>query len=207
MATEAHSTFETNVKRASWFLDIHEWAQGGGRGAPLTPLRELPRGAVVFAVGALDAYLSEVSAEVLVAQLQTSLPGQETRELLKRVQGEIPTLALEVALLPGPHERTARIKDAVTDYFHNRVSQHGAKAVSATVQRLGGKPADVWSAIGSKGSSDPQTRLDTWTDVRHQIVHQGKKPSVTRKQARRCIELLMAVAEEVDKACERLVSC
>jgi len=46
MATEAHLTFETNLERAAWFLDIQEWGHGGGRGAPIMPLRELPRGAV-----------------------------------------------------------------------------------------------------------------------------------------------------------------
>ncbi len=205
MATESKSTFEINLERASYFLDIHAWGQGGERGAPAKPLRELPRGAVVFAVGALDAYLSEVSAEVLVAQLQANLPSQEMRDLLKRVQSELPTLPLEVALLSHHSDRIVRIREAVTDHFHNRVSQHGTRALSTTLIRLGGKPADMWSALGARGLSNAQFDLDRWTDLRHQIVHQGKRPSIRRKQARACLELLSAIVEEVDKACDDLL--
>lgn len=43
-----------------------------------------------------------------------------------------------------------------------------------------------------------QTTLEKWTDTRHQIIHQGKKPTVRRPQARKCIELMKAIVEVVD---------
>ena len=70
MPTESKRTFDVNMRRASYFLDLHESIHGGVQGAPQNPVRELPRASVVFAVGALDAYLSDVSAEVLVHLLQ-----------------------------------------------------------------------------------------------------------------------------------------
>jgi len=62
VATDAHDALTTNLTRARYFIDLHEGTQTGP-GTPDRKRRELPRGAVVFAVGALDAYLSEVSAE------------------------------------------------------------------------------------------------------------------------------------------------
>jgi hypothetical protein len=153
---------------------------------------------VVFAVGALDAYLSEVSAEVLVRDLQQRLASTEAREVLKRVQSDLSTLALEVALLAGQAERLERIRDSIVDHFQNRVSMHGAKAVAATAGRLGAKAADVWSALGSRGFAEPQVTLDQWTDTRHQIVHQGKKPQVRRPQARKCLGLITEIVKVLD---------
>ncbi len=197
MSTNAARTFRINAERASYFLDIHEGAQQGA-GAPPTRFRELPRGAVVFAIGALDAYLSEVSAEVIVRDLQAALASSEVREVLKRIHSDVPTLALEVAVLPQQIDRVERLRDAIVDYFQNRVSMHGSKGVSATAGRIGGRAADVWSALGSRGHLRAQEDLDKWTTIRHQIVHQGMKPRVWRDHARDCIRLISAIVDVVD---------
>jgi hypothetical protein len=195
--TEARAAFEVNVTRASFFLDIHEKEQKGA-GAPPLAYRELPRGAVVFAIGALDAYLSEVSAEVIVRDLQVASASSEVREILKHVQSDLPTLALEVALLSDQGSRMQRLRNAVVDHFQNRVSMHGASAVSKTAMRVGARAADVWSAVQARGFTKAQADLEAWTDVRHQIVHQGKKTKVWRSQARTCIELIKAIVSAVD---------
>ena len=202
MSSKAKATFNANIQRASYFLDIHE-AMQTGRGAPDNPRRELPRGAVVFAVGAIDAYLSEVSAEVMVHQLSQNLSSQEFRDLLKKINQDVPTLALEVAVLSSQKERQQRIREAIADHFYNRVSNHGANAVASAVQRIGGKPADLWSALISNGHADPQGRLNHWTDVRHRIVHQGAKPQVTRPAAREFIAFTRALVDEIDKVASR----
>ena len=195
--TTARQAFDTNVGRASYFLDIHESAQKGA-GAPERRYRELPRGAVVFAVGALDAYLSEVSAEVMVRDLQKTVASNDAREILKRIHGDLPTLALEISVLPDQAERLQRIRDAIVDYFHNRLSMHRSKAVSSTAGRIGAKAADVWSALGSCGFGKAQEDLDRWTHIRHQIVHQGKSPPVRRPQARECITLITGIVGVAD---------
>src|SRR5690242_4110877 len=104
MPTNAKAIFDLNIKRSGWFLEIHQAVQGGA-GAPLMPVRELPRAAVVFAIGALDAYLSEVSAEVMVRQLESASLPPEARDILRRIQSELPMLALELALLPSHTDR------------------------------------------------------------------------------------------------------
>jgi len=197
VVTRAYETFVVNAKRASYFLDIHEEANSGP-GAPTTPYRELPRGAVVFIVGALDAYLAELSAEVIVRDLDRAIADADVRDLLRRIQADVPTLALEVTLLSSQAERIERLRDIIVDHFHNRVSMHGAKAVGTAAARLGRRGDDVWSALASRGWSRPAEALDRWTDIRHQIVHQGKKPTVRRPQARECITLIKETVGLID---------
>lgn len=204
MATNAKLAFDVNIQRASYFLDIHEATQSGA-GAPTRPRRELPRGAIVFAVGAIDAYLCEVSAEILIAQVKQSSASAALRETLTRVQKEIPALALEVAFLDTQASRMARIHKSIVEYFQNQTSQFGAKGVSATITRLGGNPEDVWSVLIQQGHHDPQQLLDRWTDVRHQIVHQGKKPRVWRPHARNFIQFAEALVQRVDSVVASLV--
>lgn len=82
--------------------------------------RALPRGAVVFAVGALDAYLSDVSADVIVTGLRSEPGRSDLREVLRQVQKEVPTLSLEVALLPLETDRVSHIQNAVLERSHQR---------------------------------------------------------------------------------------
>jgi len=197
-STKSRKTFLVNIQRATYFLDIHEEIQKG-KGAPPTPYRELPRGAVVFAIGALDTYLSEVSAEIIVRDLQNKPSSNDAKEVLKRIHQDAPTIGLELCFLATQSERVTRAQDLITDYFHNKVSMHGSKAVSATAGRIGSKAQDIWSALESSGMADCRQNLDDWTEVRHKIVHQGKRESVTRTQAREVIKLVTAIAETIDK--------
>ncbi len=80
----------------------------------------------------------------------------------------------------------------------NKVSHHGPTGVATAVVRIGGKPADVWSSLASRGVTSPEAELESWTKKRHEIVHQGKKPGVTRPQARKCLDLVSEVANAVD---------
>lgn len=196
MSTRAKATFDINIQRASYFLDIHDDAHKRA-GAPTLPYRELPRGTVVFAVGAIDAYLSEASAEYLVARLQLSAPVHDLRETLKRVCAEVPTLALEVALLPGPQDRLQRIRDSIVDHFHNSVSNQ-AKGVAATLQRIGSRPGDFWTSLVAEGYKDPASELDRWTEVRHQIVHRGQRPPIQKPSARSFLSLAKALVDRLD---------
>lgn len=202
MAAPAKTAFDRNIQRAGYFLDIHEAMQVGA-GAPDLPRRELPRGAVVFAVGAIDCYLAELSAEVLLRQLAAAPPTSAIRGVLERVGKEIPTLALEVALLPTQKDRLDRLRESIVSYFTNQTSNHGAKAVTETINRIGAKAADFWSALGSRGFKDVPNELDRWTNIRHQIVHQGARPKVRRPEARDFLVLAAAVVEEVDRIAQK----
>jgi hypothetical protein len=202
MPSSAKKTFDRNIQRAGYFLDIHEATQPGA-GAPTLPRRELPRGAIVFAVGAIDCYLAELSAEVLLRQLAAASPSAAIRTVLERIGKEIPTLALEIALLPTQKERLTRLQESIASYFTNQTSNHGARAVSETVNRIGARANDLWSAMGSRGFDDPQGVLDRWTLVRHQVVHQGGRPKVGRPDARTFLAMVTALVEEVDRIAGR----
>ncbi len=205
--TESKKAFDGNVQRARYFLEIHEEAQKG-RGSPSNRYRELPRAALVFAVGAIDAYLAEVTAEVLVSKLHRSVPEGEPesppRQLLNLLAKEIPGLALETVLMPDTSRRLAHVQRTVADHFHNKVTSHGAEAVGRAIERMGGRAVDLWSALKKSGGERPQVRLNRWTERRHKIVHQGQRPQVRRDDAKRFIDFTTELVERLDERAVQL---
>ena len=95
-------------------------------------------------------------------------------------------------------ERVMRVQNAIADYLHNHVSNHGAKSVSRTIERLGGNPRDLWRHLQESGHDHAGEELDGWTSKRHQIVHQGEAIRVQRNQARNCVDLIAAIGNQVD---------
>ena len=197
MPTTSKSVFEKNLVRTRYFTAIHQEQQEGA-GAPTLQYRELPRAAIVFAVGSLDSYLSEV----IVAQLQTALANDNIRSVLKNVQKEIPTLALELSILGTRKERVEKLQDSIADHFHSKVSNHGSKAVSATMTRIGGAVADIWSTLISDGHKTPANYLDKWTQHRHDIVHKGAKPPIHRPHAENFIDFTEMLVNRIDSFAE-----
>lgn len=94
----------------------------GTRGAPKLAPRELPRGAVVFAVGALDSYLSDVSAEVMIYQCQQDDVTGDTRTIMRTVSQQLPGLALELAITEDDTDRVDRLRSAIVDHLQTAVS-------------------------------------------------------------------------------------
>jgi len=203
--SSAHAALTKNLRRANYFLDLHEGTQEGP-GTPDLKRRELPRGAVVFAVGALDAYLSEVSAEVMLAQFaRAALPGG-AKDVLRDVLRQSPTLALEAALAGEDIDRHAIVRDAITNHFYNEVSNHGSKAVAAAIQRMGGSTQALWQRVQGLGEGTPAADLDEWTDKRHAIVHQGQAPVINRDPARRCVTLIVRVGLAIDEVAMKQIA-
>jgi len=199
MPTSAKGTFDINIKRSSYFLDIHQKVHAGTHGAPSSALRELPRGAVVFAVGALDAYLSDVSADVMIHQCEQGLITGDARAIMKTISQTVPGLALELAVMSDGDDRIERLRGAIVDHFQTSVSGHGPESVARTVERMGGRPSEVWRLLEGDGFAEPARSLEEWTEKRHRIVHRGEKVSVPWKQARACLELLGAAANVIDR--------
>lgn len=179
-------------------------------GAPSMEEKELLRAAVIFSIGALDAYLSEVTAEVLVDQLQKAQigPTSNARRLLKALIRDMDTLALELALTTDPTKRRVVAQDAVQQHLTSHVSNHGSKAIAATLERMGDEPvSNVWSTIDSQLSSFDKLAtagrrsaaiLDYWTTNRHKIVHEGVAVVVSGPQARQLIDFIEALCEAID---------
>ena len=202
MVTAAKNSFDVNLRRASYFLDIHENVHAGIQGAPLLANRELPRGAVVFAVGAFDAYLSDVSADVMIHQSRIGLVSGDTRAIMKAVNQQLPGLALELAVVDETSERVERLRTAIVDHFSTSVSGHGPDAVAKALERMGARVSELWRQLETEGYRDAAGALAEWTDKRHRIVHRGEKVAVTRSQARRCLALLASVADAVDRVAD-----
>jgi hypothetical protein len=193
----ASQAFEKNLRRASYFLDLHE-ATTSGRGAPTLPRRELPRGAVVFAVGAFDAFVSEISAEAMIARFEQNIIAGDTRDILSKIQRELPSLALEISLIVDREQRLDHMRAAIVEYFHTQVSNHGSRAVSRAVERMGEKPSVLWDRMKARGHPNAAAKLDEWTRKRHDIIHRGITVTVRRNEARQCIELVENIASILD---------
>jgi hypothetical protein len=185
-----------------------------GTGKPTTQENELIRASVIVTIGALDAYLSDVAAEVLVAQLGTTQPRSDpARSLLRRILKELDTLPLELALLSDQDDREAVVGDALRDHLTNKVSNHGAKGVVATAERMGAQ--FDWTRIENRIpaslalSNDPPSPaglLDAWTTRRHALVHQGRALRISSPRARALVEFVEAIVEEVDRLAVHAIS-
>lgn len=218
LRTAAHVVLEKNLDRTRAFTRIFFAGstkpgpgQKRGPGKPSEEEKELLRAAVIFSIGALDAYLSEAAAEVLVAQLEAAdtVPTTGARTLLKRVAREMDTLALELALTTDRDRRRAVARQALLDHLTSSVSNHGTKAVAATLERMGeARPGGVWDALDLSLSKWPHLAtsgrksaaiLDHWTDNRHKVVHEGKAVAVNGDHARELIDFIAALCAEVDR--------
>lgn len=202
MASVAKMAFDQNVLRSRHFLTIHQNAHARV-GAPGLPLRELPRAAVVFSVGAFDAYLSAVAGEKIVARLAAAGGNNTIRDVMSKVARDLPGLAIEVALLPAANDRLAYVQNVVVDHFQTGVSAHGSKAVARIVEMLDGSTAKVWQDVSGKGFVNPAKALDDWTVIRHSIVHRGDRPKLRRERATVCIDLIAAIGQATDAEIER----
>lgn len=211
--TAAHKTFQLTIKRPRALLEMFDAGSlkptdgaKRSRGKPSWQENELLRASVITAIGALDAYLSDVAAEVLVAQLENAdTPGSDARNVLKQVMDEIKTLPLELALVTDVSKRREVARAAIQEHLANRVSNHGAKGVAATLGRMG-ETID-WSKLDNcvtpnlkfKGAKDsPAALLDAWTQRRHELVHQGKAVRISSSAAHALLDFVIAIASAVD---------
>jgi hypothetical protein len=211
--TQARFALTQNTRRARALIRIFnsgkvkpEEGDRRGSGRPTGDEVPLLHAVVIFSIGALDAYLSDVAAEVLVAQLERARPpDSSSRKVLQAVQREIPTLPFELALTSDEGERREIAQQAITQHLTNVVSNHGAKGVASTLERLGAKVD--WDAISLSPTSQLRESstescasvLDRWTTVRHKLVHQGGEVVVWAEQAREIIGFVNRIAEHVDQ--------
>ncbi|MHC4202823.1 MAG: hypothetical protein ACYSU0_22765, partial [Planctomycetota bacterium] len=122
----------------------------------------------------------------------------------KKVTTAVPGLPLEVAILDKQDERLGRIHEAIVEYFVNQTSMFGTTGVANAVSRLGGDARDVWSKLPTE-EKKPQTELTEWTDMRHEIVHQGKSPRLIREEGWRCVRFVKALVEAIDHVVAKLL--
>jgi hypothetical protein len=194
-ATEALGVFEANLQRARAFLRIFDTDRERGR--PTADENELLRGSLVFAVGAFDAYLSDLILEVVPKC------GPKSRELtvaLKAIAKSDPSLSLRVALAPSAADRREEFSGALGEWLSTR-SFHGPDKV---VEALGYVACPItWEEFDAASGVSAAEELRKITKYRHEIVHEGKKPRVTRWPiAEDANNLVRSLARHIDvKVC------
>lgn len=188
--TDSLVVFEANLERSRAFLRIFDKDRGVGR--PSNDEKELLRGSLVFAVGALDAYLSDLILEI-VPQHAPATP--DLTDALKAIAKADPGLSLRVSLAPSAAERRNAFRDALSDWLSTKSFQGPNKVTQA----LGYVACpltweDLENALGRPAAKD----LTKVTNDRHAIVHEGKKPNIRREIAEDANSLVADLARHID---------
>jgi len=153
----------------------------------------LLRGSLVFAVGALDAYLSDLILEIVPAYTPRS---DKLAAALKGIAKSDPGLALRVALAPSDHDRQDEFRSALSEWLEDKSFQ-GPEKVSNALSYMG---CDLtWSDFDDVIGNNTAKELARITEERHDIVHRGKLPYVKRDMAGNTITLIAAMAKLIDE--------
>lgn len=110
--TEAFHVFEANLERSRAFLRIFDKDRSVGQ--PSNDEKELLRGSLVFAVGALDAYLSDLVLEIVPKHAPSS---SNLTDALKAIAKTDPGLSLRVALVKNDDDREAEFRAALDEFL------------------------------------------------------------------------------------------
>jgi hypothetical protein len=182
--------FETNLERSRAFLRIFDKDRKVGQ--PSNDEKELLRGSLVFAVGALDAYLSDLILEVVPAAGPKS---SYLADALKAIARADPGLSLRVALATSPADGREEFRSALSEWLATK-SFHGPEKVT---QALGYINCSIpWADLDKATGEDAAKELTRITDDRHAIVHEGQKPYIRRDLAEQANNLVASIARHID---------
>ncbi len=187
----AFKAFAANIKRARAFIRIFHGAEGRERGQPTKDEKELLRGAIVFAVGALDAYLHDVVLEIVP---RFGPEGKSLQEGLKQIAKEDPGLALRVALAATSEDAKDVFRGALSAWLDEKSFQ-GPEAVVRVLGYLGLETKGGVDALVEEGAS---ARLQSLTEQRHNVVHRATSDRITRDDATNAVDLVESVASAVN---------
>jgi hypothetical protein len=189
--TDAFRVFEVNLDRSRAFLRIFDKDRGAGQ--PTNDEKELLRGSLVFAVGALDAYLSDLILEIVPKYAPRS---SQLSDALKAIAKSDPGLSLRVALAGSAADRQAEFRAALDDWLATK-SFHGPAKVAAALEYVA--CPITWDDFDNETGVSTADELARVTDERHEIVHRGKKPYIRRHLAEDANNLIAAIAGRIDR--------
>lgn len=194
-STDAYKVFKANLERSRAFLRIFDKEPDGGRkqGQPSKDEKELLRGSLVFAVGALDAYLSDLILQIVPGYAPKS---PSLTAALKGIARTDPSLALRVAIAPNGRDREEEFRAALAEWLADKSFQ-GAEKVSNAISYLG---CDLtWPDFDQATGRSAAKELQRITDDRHAIVHNGQKPYVKRGLVEETLTLISTMAQLIDQ--------
>ncbi len=191
---DSFKVFDLNVNRSRAFIRVFDGTElNRKQGRPTNDEVELLRGALVFAVGALGNFMTELILE-LVPKFGGS--GESMRQPLTEIAKADPALALRVALADtGSAEDEFRA--ALSNWLDTK-SFHGVEKIVNALRYIGVTIDE--SAL----PADWKRALNDFTERRHKIVHRGDKSVVKREQAQECTDLVEAIGQSINRAAVRL---
>jgi hypothetical protein len=178
--------FEKNLKRARAFITIFG-AENRSAGAPSNDERELLRGALVFAIGALDNFLHE-----LILEIVPKFGGDKgaMKQPLTAIAKIDPGLALRVALADA-NGAEEEFRTALDSWLETQ-SFHGVKKIVGALDYLGIRLNEA------SLPTDWKKTLEAFTNERHQIVHRGSTKVIRRDEAKACTDLVERIAQAIN---------
>lgn len=178
--------FEKNLKRSRAFITIFG-AENRSAGAPSNDERELLRGALVFAIGALDNFLHE-----LILEIVPKFGGDRgaMKQPLAAIAKNDPALALRVALADS-NDAEEEFRKALDSWLESQ-SFHGVAKIIGALSYLGIKLNESPLPI------DWKKQLEEFTNERHQIVHRGSTKVIKRDEAKTCTDLIERIAQAIN---------
>jgi hypothetical protein len=183
---DSYVVFEKNLKRSRAFIKIFG-EENRPQGAPSADERELLRGALVFAIGALDNFIHE-----LILEIVPKFGGDRgaMKQPLAAIAKADAGLALRVALA-GPDAAEQEFRDALDTWLESQ-SFHGVGKILGALCYLGIKLDE------SSLPSDWKQKLEEFTGERHQIVHRGSTKVIKREEAKACTDLVERLAKSIN---------
>lgn len=182
---ESYKVFEKNLERSRAFLRIFDIDRTAGQ--PSNDEKELLRGAIVFAIGALEAFLHELVLEVVPTF------GGNTKALadaLRAIAKEDPALSLRLALAPDGSSKQEEFRLALDDWLEKK-SFHGVRMVANAMTYVGFNL--LITDFDQHTLVNTAERLEHYTQMRHNIVHRGARPAVVRNNAQECVDVIAAI--------------
>lgn len=192
--TDSFSVFTKNVSRSRAFIRVFEGAETARKkGRPSSDEVELLRGALVFSVGALDNFVTE-----LILELVPKFGGdsEAMRVPLNEIAKAEPSLALRVAMSTKANAQE-EFKTALGNWLETK-SFHGVQKIMGALTYIGVAMDE------STLASDWKKSLNDYTDWRHAIVHRGDTNTVKLEQAQQCTDLIEEIGKSINREAVKL---
>lgn len=163
MPSNAYVKFHKTARRCDTLVTAYNTLHANGNEAP----KDIVRGAVVLAVAALDAYVTDVFVEKLATYLKKHRPGDQLIELLFSA-GLDTREALHLLTNKRPYRR---IRNLVRTYYATYTTQKFN--VIDSVFKVYGLKNLTQNAAQKSGRAHVLTRVENLVERRHEIAHAG----------------------------------
>lgn len=163
MPSNAYAKFHKTARRCDTLVTAYNTLHAAGNDAP----KDIVRGAVVLAVAALDAYVTDVFVEKLATYLKRHRPGDQLIELLYKA-GLDTREALHLLTNQRPYRR---IRNLVRTYYATYTTQKFN--VIDSVFKVYGLKTLTANAAQKTGKAHVLTRVEKLVERRHEIAHAG----------------------------------